>query len=166
MWEGGVRVPSLVNWPGVLAPGKSEQMIAIQDVLPTVLEISRTPVNSGELDGRSVWSALTAGAALPANDVIVPSGPKPLSAAIYRYPWKLIEYADGETLLFNVQVDPLETNDLADDEPDIAASLQDALQAFPRGENVALPLQDVVDDPDFFGGEEDRTPWAEAVFAE
>lgn len=166
LWEGGVRVPSLVNWPGVLAPGKSEQMIAIQDVLPTVLEISRTPVNSGELDGRSVWSALTAGAALPANDVIVPSGPKPLSAAIYRYPWKLIEYADGETLLFNVQVDPLETNDLAHDEPDIAASLQDALQAFPRGENVALPLQDVVDDPDFFGGEEDRTPWAEAVFAE
>ncbi len=166
LWEGGMRVPSLVYWPGVLAPGKSEQMIAIQDVLPTVLEMSSTPVNSGELDGRSVWPALAAGAALPANDVIVPSGPKPLSTAIYRYPWKLIEYANGDRLLFNVQADPLETRDLADDEPDIAAALQDALQAFPRGENVALPLQDVVDDPDFFGGEEDRMPWAEAVLGD
>lgn len=166
LWEGGMRVPSLVYWPGVLAPGKSEQMIAMQDVLPTVLEVSSTPVNSAELDGRSVWPALAAGAALPANDVIVPSGPEPISTAIYRYPWKLIEYADGDTLLFNVQADPLETNDLSADQPELAASLQAALHAFPRGENVALPLQEVVDDPDFFGGEEDRTPWAEAVFGD
>ncbi|WP_081826136.1 arylsulfatase B [Candidatus Phaeomarinobacter ectocarpi] len=166
LWEGGMRVPSLVHWPGVLAPCKSEQMIAVQDVLPTVLAISSTPVSTGELDGRSVWPALAGGAVLPANDVIVPSGPKPLSAAIYRYPWKLIEYANGDTLLFNVEADPLETNDLSDDQPELAASLQATLQAFPRGENVALPLQDVVDDPDFFGGEEDRTPWAEAVFTD
>ncbi|MEP0068683.1 arylsulfatase [Pyruvatibacter sp.] len=164
--EGGMRVPSLIYWPGVLSPHKFEQMVAMQDVLPTVLEISDTPVNTEELDGRSVWPALASGASLPANDVIVPRGPEPFSLAIIRYPWKLIAHADDDIELFNVQVDPLETNDLADDEPDIVASLQDALEAFPRGENVALPLQDVVDDPDFFGGEEDRIPWAEAVFAE
>ncbi len=166
LWEGGMRVPSLVYWPGVLSPGKSEQMVAVQDVLPTVLEVSDTPANSDDLDGRSVWPALAGGATLPANDVIAPSGPKPLSAAIYRYPWKLIETSDGDTMLFNVEADPGETTDLAADRQDIAASLLAALRAFPRGENVALPLQDVVEDPDFFGGEEDRTPWAEAVLTD
>jgi len=164
LWEGGMRVPSLVYWPGVLAPGKSDQMVAMQDVLPTVLEISSTQVDREELDGRSVWPALAGGTSLPVNDVIVPSGPKPLSFAIYRYPWKLIEDSSGRILLFNVEVDPLETNDLSSDEPDVVASLQARLHTFPRGKNVALPLQDVADDPDFFGGEEDRTPWAEAVF--
>lgn len=165
LWEGGMRVPSLVYWPGVLQPGTSEQMVAMQDVLPTVLEASSIEVSADDLDGRSVWPALAGGAELAANDVIVPSGPKPLSAAIYRYPWKLVEHSNGDIMLFNVKDDPLETTDLADEQRDIAASLSAALAAFPRGENVALPLQDVTDDPDFFGGEEDRTPWAEAVFA-
>lgn len=166
LWEGGMRVPSLVYWPGVLTPGTSGQMVAMQDVFPTVLEASGIEVANDSLDGRSVWPALAGGAVLPANDVIAPSGPTPLSVAIYRYPWKLIEYPDGDILLFNVEADPGEADDLSEEHTEIAASLQATLKAFPRGENVALPLQDAVDDPDFFGGEEDRTPWAEAVFTD
>ena len=41
--------------------------------------------------------------------------------------------------------------------------LAGALAAFPRGEVVNLPLWQVLWDPDFFGGEEDRAPWGDTV---
>ncbi len=51
--------------------------------------------------------------------------------------------------------------------PDAVAAIIDdlasALAASPRGEVVNRPLWRVVWDPDFFGGEEDRAPWADTV---
>ena len=40
LWEGGVRVLSILYWKGVLQPSSSEQMIAVQAVLPTLLSLS------------------------------------------------------------------------------------------------------------------------------
>eukprot|EP00308_Calcidiscus_leptoporus_P004349 CAMPEP_0119359116 /NCGR_PEP_ID=MMETSP1334-20130426/7087_1 /TAXON_ID=127549 /ORGANISM="Calcidiscus leptoporus, Strain RCC1130" /LENGTH=484 /DNA_ID=CAMNT_0007373723 /DNA_START=176 /DNA_END=1630 /DNA_ORIENTATION=- len=59
-YEGGVRSPSLVRWPGVVAPGSvSSTPWAFWDVLPTMLEIARLPPPSGAiLDGRSIVPTL------------------------------------------------------------------------------------------------------------
>lgn len=65
LWEGGVRVPSILYWKGVLQPSSSEQMIAVQAALPTLLSLSGEGPVSDETDGRSVWSALTGGALSP-----------------------------------------------------------------------------------------------------
>lgn len=163
LWEGGMRVPSLVYWKGVLQPSTSAQMIAVQDVLPTLLEVSGVAGETGDVDGRSVWPALAAGADLPTNDVVTQMGPAPFDVALFRYPWKLVVPSDGEVMLFDVEADPTESTDLAQSHSEIVSDLRAALDAFPRGENVSLPFQALADDPDFFGGEEDRTPWAEAV---
>jgi len=70
----------------------------------------------------------------------------------------------GEFRLFNVEADPLETHNIASDFPEIVAELSDALSVFPRAVSIGLDMQTVVDDPDFFGGKEDREPWADQAY--
>lgn len=43
--------------------------------------------------------------------------------------------------------------------------LSNALSNFPRAKNIGLDMQKVVDDPDFFGGKEDREPWADQAYS-
>ncbi|MEM1156333.1 MAG: sulfatase-like hydrolase/transferase, partial [Pseudomonadota bacterium] len=54
--EGGVRVPAFVYWPGVFDSGAYDYMATVQDVLPTLLEISGVAVDEEGLDGRSLWT--------------------------------------------------------------------------------------------------------------
>lgn len=162
--EGGTRVPSFVYWKGRLESRKSEEMVAIQDVLPTLLSAAGLSAPSSKMDGRSVWPSLKDGKSLVPNDYIIQAGRgSDLDFAIYRYPWKLTVLAGRSAKLYNIVDDPQELEDLAAERPDLVEQLQTALAAMPRGDDVALPLQEIVDDPDFFGGEEDRTPWADAT---
>ncbi|MDH3692354.1 MAG: arylsulfatase [Gammaproteobacteria bacterium] len=160
LWEGGMRVPSILYWKGVLQPSSSEQMIAVQDVLPTLLSLSGEGPVSDETDGRSVWSALTGGALSP-NPVVTVSGPGGPDFSVILYPWKLVKASDGDVSLYNVEADPTENHELSQNYPIITQQLEEYLDNFPRGENVAVPYQDIVNDSDFFGGEEDRAPWSE-----
>ncbi|MEM1195949.1 MAG: arylsulfatase [Pseudomonadota bacterium] len=162
--EGGVRVPSFVRWPGRFAPQRYNHMVTVQDVAPTLTAIAGAPVGEDHFDGRNVWSALRTNTPAAVKDYIVATRTPNQSDALYRYPHKLIEDARGQRL-YNLEDDPLETRDLAGSEPEIVARLSTALAEFPRGENVAIPLQEVVDDPDFFGGKEDREPWAEQAYS-
>lgn len=163
LWEGGVRVPSFVYWKGKLAPFKTDQMIAMQDILPTLLALGGGQASLDAVDGRSVWPALTKNTKLPANPVITQMGPAPADRAIFVFPWKLILESDGDFMLYNIETDPGEMTELSKTHPKITDQLKTALRKFPKGKNVALPLQNVADDPDFFGGEEDRKPWAESL---
>jgi hypothetical protein len=89
-----------------------------------------------------------------------------LAIALYRYPWKLITEGDGEMALYNVKDDPLEMTDLADEQAELVVQMKATLDDFPRGKNVGLPLQEIVNDTDFFGGAEDRLPWADTVLSD
>lgn len=166
LWEGGMRVPSFVYWKGVLNPASTDQMIAMQDVLPTLMSLSGNAPEQGEIDGRSVWPILTGQAALPPNPVVTVSGPGAPSHAVIVYPWKLVQAPDGEVSLYNVEADPAENYEFSRDYPNIARQLTDYLEGFPRGASVHLPYQAAADDTDFFGGEEDRVPWADAVMTD
>lgn len=53
---GGMRVPSVVYWKRQVAPSKAAQMVAVQDIMPTLLELAGSPVDAKTIDGRSVWS--------------------------------------------------------------------------------------------------------------
>lgn len=163
LWDGGMRVPSFVYWQGKLTPSKNEQMIAMQDILPTLLTLSGNQSSIGAVDGRNVWPALNGTTKLPVNPVITQMGPAPINRAIFVFPWKLILESDGDVMLYNVETDPSEAQELSANYPKITQQLKSALQKFPQGKNVALPFQDIVNDPDFFGGEEDREPWADSL---
>jgi N-sulfoglucosamine sulfohydrolase len=64
LWEGGIRLPLLVRWPGVTKPGSAcEGMVSFVDLMPTLLEIAGAPPpGSGpKLQGRSFRAGLTGG---------------------------------------------------------------------------------------------------------
>jgi len=78
-FEGGMRVPFIAHWPAGIAPGRTEQAMAMGiDLLPTVLDLLQLPPPPDRLlDGRSILNVLTTGGASPHD---------------YLY------YYDGETL--------------------------------------------------------------------
>ena len=159
VYEGGVRVPALVSWPGKLQPQQFNNMITVQDVLPTLLRAAGLKVPD-DLDGTNMWEALTEGAQVtpPPYVTIGQSGKQ----AYYEWPWKLIESDEGHEL-YNLAQDPGESNNVAAQHPSQIAFLDQQLQALPRAENLHIPLYKVFWDPDFFGGQEDRPPWANLI---
>lgn len=160
--EGGVRVPSLVYWRGVLEADREEAFVSVQNVLPTLIDAAGIPHETDPLDGRSAWPAISGAGAVEALGYAVQTH-QATDIAYYRYPWKLVLIANTPPRLFNLTEDPGEQDDRAGAYPEQVAVLTAELAALPRGADIALPLQDVVDDPDFFGGEEDRAPWAEQI---
>ena len=59
--------------------------------------------------------------------------------------------------------DPTETINLASQHPEVVRDLQARLESFPQGEVISEPDHKFMWDPDFFGGPEDREPWADVV---
>ncbi len=159
VYEGGARVPSLVYWRGRLAAAEVAQMITVQDVLPTLLSAAGLQTSKG-FDGADQWPAIQGDAAVEVPDyVTVGQGGE---EAFYRWPWKLISGGEAPEL-YDLSNDPTERHNLAAGRPEVVQTLRRALADAPRGENVHIATYKVFLDPDFFGGEEDRPPWADVT---
>ncbi len=115
-WEGGVRVPFLARWPGVIAPGsRSDRMITNYDLMPTIAELVGTPMPTGK-DGISYAPTLRdSGAGLEiARHAMVSSGRGP--ALIDHEGWKLRMVREPKNFhyqLYHLPTDPREEKDLA-----------------------------------------------------
>ena len=159
VYEGGARVPSLLHWPAGLHVGSNDAMVTVQDVLPTLLAVVDEPIPD-DLDGRNRWPTLTGLSDQPPADYVTRG--QFGYQAYYQWPWKLIEAGDDYEL-YNIEADPLEAQDLSAQDAQKVAALRDNLAAWPRAESLHIPIYKVIWDPDFFGGEEDRPPWADLV---
>jgi arylsulfatase A-like enzyme len=152
-------VPSLLYWPGTLSPSIHEGFISVQDVTPTLLSLAGLGA-PGPFDGVNQWPALAQqGEAAPADYLVLGWE----GEAFYRWPWKLLALGEGTFELYDLQNDPLERTDLAAVHPERVRALDAARQRVPRAESIHLPLGRVLGDMDFFGGAEDRPPWAEQM---
>ena len=158
IYEGGARVPSLIYWKDRLNPRKVSQMLTVQDVLPTVLAAAGLTSNGVHFDGADHWPLISKRTATETPDYVIHGSD---GEAIYRYPWKLLALGSGDPELYNIAEDPTERQDRADAYPELVGELTAALAVVPRGERVNLPLYRAMRDIDFFGGEEDREPWAD-----
>jgi arylsulfatase A-like enzyme len=158
VYEGGVRVPSAIYWKGQLPPGRSEQMVTVRDVLPTLLAAVDIRESALEFDGVNQWRHLVSGATVRPPDYLV-SGTD--GEALYQFPWKLLSLGSDEVQLYRIDDDPTESLDVSAEHPDIMARMNQALQDYPRGESLHVPLYRAMMDIDFFGGVEDRIPWSE-----
>ena len=147
-YEGGLRTPWIVRWPGVTNPGTvSNQPIASIDLLPTIAAAvgTRPPVDR-PIDGIDLGPALR-GEALPGRALVwhfphYRHGPghDPYSV-IRRGDWKLIRFYDPtKTELYNLAVDLGEQNDLASLEPAMVKQLESALDDELRKSEARLPL--------------------------
>jgi arylsulfatase A-like enzyme len=135
LYEGGLRVPLIVRWPGHVKAERSVETPVIEaDWTPTLLEACGVKP-PGPLDGVSLVKLLDGGE-LPARPLYwhfphyTNQGSRP-GGAIHDGDWKLIEhYEDGRTELFNLAKDPGETRNLAQAEPKRAAELKAKLGAW------------------------------------
>jgi arylsulfatase A len=92
VWEGGIRVPLIVRWPGAVPAGKvSGQPVSLVDLLPTLAEAVAVPLPEGQhRDGRSlleVWKGRSPGAELAGRVVVANRGCRDDLFAIRQGDW-------------------------------------------------------------------------------
>ena len=146
MYEGGIREPLLVRWPGVAQPGAVlAAPVSSPDFFPTLLEAAGAKPAPGQIfDGVSLVPVLRGGAA-PDRALFWQyphygnQGGAP-AAAVRRGPWKLIHWFEDDRFeLFNVVTDLAETTNLAAREPARVAALRAELAAWQRTVGAKFP---------------------------
>lgn len=141
MTDGGIRVPFIVRWPGVVKPGTvSEHVTAFWDFLPTAAEIAGQPVPPG-LDGISILPTLTGKGEQKSHEFLYwefhEGGTK---QAVRHGNWKAIRLAPGAKLeLYDVVADPGESKNVAGQNPDVVAKIEVYLKAA-RTESKEFPI--------------------------
>ena len=124
-WEGGIRVPFILRWPGQIPAGKTYDRPVIQlDVVPTVLAAAGIPAGDGPgLDGVNLLPFVRGEAAGDPHDVLFWRFGR--QRAVRAGDWKLTDPGDGAAArLFNLADDLSEQHDLAAKYPDKLKSLE------------------------------------------
>jgi len=137
LYEGGVRVPAFVNWPGTLAPRKVTAPLHAADWMPTLTKLAGyRPPAEVKWDGRDIWPLLTGAVDQPAPRTIYI--PLTGGAAVRHGDWKLISTQQKQEL-FNLAADPYEQHDLARREPGQVRELARRLADLRQGDAVTAP---------------------------
>ena len=128
VFEGGVRVPAVIRWPGVIEAGsKSSQLMSALDLLPTLTAAVGIPHgNDKPLDGENMWPSIRDGKTVTGKEVVIGAHG---SVAIVRDDWKLIRNNE-QVSLFDLKNDPTESRDLADEQPEMVARLKATLAPY------------------------------------
>ncbi|QDU66419.1 arylsulfatase [Engelhardtia mirabilis] len=145
LYEGGIRVPFMVRWPGQVAAGSaSDQPLYFPDVAPTVAALVGIDW-SAATDGVSVAPTLLGqGVQQPRDYMYWEHGPK---QALIAGPWKLLRTelrSPSPTVeLYRLDRDPSESTDLAESEPQVRELLLGLLRgAHVPSQPFPLPLAD------------------------
>lgn len=149
LYEGGLRIPLLVRWPGHTPPGRTiATPVSSLDLFPTLLDMAGlTPPADFRGDGLSL-AGLLAGGAAPVRDTFYWNNPAPrpeqtadwLSSAIRVGDWKLIEFPEQKRLeLYDLSKDVGESTNLAEQRPDDTARLLAKLNTWKREVGLDKP---------------------------
>jgi arylsulfatase A-like enzyme len=140
LWEGGHRVPLFVRWPqgNLRAPGDVAGLTQVQDILPTLLELSGVKASrQAKFDGISLAPVLRGQVNPPKDRMFVinfsrmplnlnartpdnPAIPRREGAAVLWQRWRLLE--DRE--LYDLSADPLQTRNVIAEHPDVAKRMR------------------------------------------
>ncbi len=133
-YEGGLRVPTAIVWPGKIPAGKTlAAPTGFEDWLPTLLDLAglhdRIPPGG---DGLSLAAAVTGEALPPAHRVLYRELTERTWQAVTDGRWKAVRRAVSRkqagtarpTELFDLSVDPGETRDVAAEHPDVVRRLE------------------------------------------
>ena len=155
LYEGGLRVPMIVRWPGAVKAGSTcEAPVTSADFCPTILGaagVKRDPLHV--VDGVSLMPLLRQIGGLDRKAIFWhyphyhPGGATP-GGAVRHGDYKLIEYfEDGRVELYNLSEDVGEQNDLAGRMPKTARKLRRMLAEWREAVNAAMPTPNPNYDP-------------------
>jgi arylsulfatase A-like enzyme len=138
VWEGGIRVPLIVRWPGELPAGRTSGQVALtMDVTASVLAATGTKVpQSYRPDGIDIFPILRGAVPIVERRVFwrTPAARPNQQWAVRSGRWKLL--VDGirspQLFLYDLPADPGERNDLAAQRPDLVRSLWRLIQAWEK----------------------------------
>lgn len=139
IYEGGHRVPTIFKWPGRIEAGTSSDQTAMSfDLMPTMLELAGANLPEGrKIDGISLAGHLLGNEELPHRILFWDIRS---TQAVRSKQWKLILDKKGKIQLYNLQSDPGETKDVAENRPELTTELLAAVEAW----KDEMGIQDVV----------------------
>lgn len=148
IWEGGLRVPLAIRWPGVVPAGtNSREPVVTEDIFATIMDIAGVAWLPALHDGKSLLPLLTQRADSLDREALYwhyphyhNHGDMRPGGVVRMGRYKLIEWYE-ETLLgtgppvslYDLDADPGEVHDLAELEPDRVRRMRTKLQAWRRG---------------------------------
>jgi arylsulfatase A-like enzyme len=155
LYEGGVRSPAFVTWPGKLKAGTTNnEPLHIVDLYPTLVKLGGGSLQQKlPLDGKDIWPVLTQNKRSPHEDILF--NVTPTKGALRMGDWKLVvggnlqdpeestpkkgkgkkkdKQAGGDAVeLFNLAADPFEQTNLAAGQPERVRELRARLDAYAR----------------------------------
>ena len=165
LWEGGTRVPFIVNWPGTVGSGTSDALICQVDLLATLGRVGGAPLSAGarrSTDSLDLADALVGQRGAGRRELVTQGvgglaiqddtwkyiAPNPARASFGRGHWSVQKHeGSGNPLgspaigagasLFDLTGDPAEADDVAADHPAIAARMRARLEAILAREGTA-----------------------------
>jgi len=164
VWEGGLRVPGLVEWPArITKPFVSETPCCTVDIYPTVLAATRAVAKNQiqPLDGSSLLPLIDQQSQLQSKPYFFwkRTNGQPNHVAMLQWPYKLHvnaapdrkEKAKGkrqdssvQTLLYDVSKDANETQNLATQKLEIVAKMTEAIEAWKASVEASLSGADYI----------------------
>ena len=148
LYEGGIRVPLIIRWPGKIKPRTlDETPVILTDLYPTILEVSGIDSNVNyPVDGKNLLPLLKERKKLN-NRALFWHYPNfafhrdnRLGSAIREGDYKLLHFYDNDSIeLYNLRKDISETNDLSRELPQLALKLKNKLESLLKESGAAMP---------------------------
>jgi arylsulfatase A-like enzyme len=147
-YEGGIRIPFCMSWPGVIAPnGRRDEPISSLDIFPTVLTaVGGTVEDAWQLDGLNLRPYFDSDQSIPDRILY---WKERNHRAIRQGDWKLVQHFDQPWELFNLRDDLSEQHDLATEARERVEALKSSYTEWDAnnkpaffGDDKSLPVHD------------------------
>ncbi len=147
LWEGGIRVPCIVSWPGVVPEGEVRAQVAIStDWLPTIAQYCQVPLPATRLDGKSIVEVINSATASSPHEALHWETRGGRHWAVREGKWKLVQGGPAtdqggtklpaaEVFLSDLDSDVTETVNLVSEHPEIVRRLTQLHQQWARDVN-------------------------------
>jgi arylsulfatase A-like enzyme len=159
-YDGGLRVPLIVSWPGKIKPGLDHTPVINADFYPTLVNLAKAEQPKQVLDGVDLSAHLLGQEKIADRDLFwhfpvylqahhapTDQGQDPLfrtrpGSSIRSGDWKLIQYFENDEYeLYNLASDLSEKNNLANQEPRKVEELKTKLQAWQQQIGADIPTK-------------------------
>ena len=144
--EGGTRVAAIANWPGRIKPGKSDGLMHVVDLFPTMARLAGAPAGKGKaLDGLDMSDHLTGAKPSPRTELVY--NVEPFRAALREGDMKLLwaPMLPPVLELYDLRRDPGEATNIADANKDLVARMQTRMDALAREATPPLLLKQMIE---------------------